>query len=192
MKRSMCIYNFRPDFFEPMPPSRHAFRAILELPVINHEVIGASGRSYPVGIIGQGIDDLYDNDLLTYDDHHSAIEALQNHMRRGIMPGLTRFYSVYSGERVYFTEMVDDVAEMYTLAMNFWDLTDDESENEEPDGVTDLWTGPFRASNIGAMRMYNSPDTVVVSMRVFHDALDRSTDETDDTTMESGENTTEN
>jgi len=156
----------------------------------HHEVLGSNGRSYPCRIVWTCINDLYRHQLLTRDDHDRQISALQDHMYRGTLPGDTRFYSVYSGEHVYWVELVDDLMEMYTMAVNFWDLTDSDEENHEPmidhDVPRDLYAVPF-PTNIGAFRLHMQ---AMMAMDIEEDGID--TDETLNTTQSTAESTTEN
>ncbi|UNI72588.1 MAG: hypothetical protein [Avonheates virus Gas_102] len=169
-------------FFEPYPimPTRISINPYRH--VAYHEIIGGAGTAYPCSVVARCFDDLYDHELFVDNDHHAAMDALTNHMWRGILPGDTRFYSPYSGEYVYFLELVDDVMSMYEMAVNFFDLTDSEEENVEPEAVINLYDRPF-PRNIGAFRLIPGFD-------VMNDAT-WDTDTTLNTTQTSGEDSME-
>ena len=192
MKRSMPTNDpFRPRFFEPMPtlqrvPIRHDDDGT---PVYHDEVIGSSGRAYPCAVIYKCIDDVLDHELITYDQSVHQGQAVADHQYSGILPGSRRFYSPYSGEYVYFVELLDDYIEMYTMAMNFWDLTDSEEENEDPMQVDDLWARPF-PTNIGAFRLYG--EIVRRDSYEMYRTTSETEGETDEDTTDGGESTTEN
>lgn len=134
----------RYPFLQPLPTMASIIR--------NHLVFGLSGREYPCRVIEFCLNDLYDHDLLTRSDYGLQIAALHDHMFRGILPGLRRFYSAYSGEHVLFLELVDDLMEMYIIAANFFDETDDEMEEMDPVEEEDLYAEPH-PTNIGAFRL---------------------------------------
>lgn len=115
-------------------------------------VIGASGNDYPCRTLRMCFYDLRRHGYIYDDDLEQCIDALHNHQFRGIMPGTQRFWSIFSDEWVYFTELVDDVMAMYRLAVNFADLTDDEDEENHNPQEIDLYEVPF-PEDIGRFRL---------------------------------------
>ena len=107
--------------------------------------ITASGKEVSFPILFYCIADLYRDGYMSYDEWHEAYFWIDQYRNGLAMPGGTRFRSAYSGEMVYFPHFLDDLHEMFLLASNWYDLTDDEdaldaiTENPEDDDV-DLWT----------------------------------------------------
>ena len=103
--------------------------------------ITATGREVPFPVLAYSIYDLRVHNKMTMGEWHDAIFWINSYRDGGAMPGDRKFRSPYSGERVLFTQFLDDVFELFHIASGWNDLTDTESEEEEPTGdeVIDLY-----------------------------------------------------
>ena len=136
----------RVHYFATMPTAYHAG----DVPYIRGMVIGASGNEYACYLMRRCFSDLFHHGHYSINEYEMQIEALDDHMFRGILPGDRKFFSVMDNKTKYWPEMIDDVHDMYLLAVNFFDETSDEDE-DSPISVVDLFERDFPV-NIGVFR----------------------------------------
>ncbi|UNI72592.1 MAG: hypothetical protein [Avonheates virus Gas_1078] len=146
--------------FEPAPimPRLVSNDFLQRLDALNFTL--PNGDWVPCKIAHECMRDLYHYGHLDDIMYTEWSDALQDYVYHGIMPGQDRFYSVYTSEYVYFLEMIGDTMEMFNLAMNFWDLTDDEEWLDPAEVVMrdeDLYARPF-PTNIGGFRLIPDRD----------------------------------
>lgn len=113
-------------------------------------ITGKSGKAYSCALLRHCFIDLFRHGHIGTCEMDIYMDALSAHVNDGILPGDTRFFSVMTGSSVYWTTMIDDVMNMYELALNFWELSD--SEDEQAVMVSEPITFP---DNIGVFRMLN-------------------------------------
>lgn len=110
----------------------------------------ACGRNVEFGILQYGLWDLYDTGYLHLQEYCLADYWLRSYKNGGALPGAARFHDVFSGEEVYFLQMLDGVFEMYVAAINNERVNQSSSTTDtEPstDSSVDLWA--VRPSCIG-------------------------------------------
>lgn len=110
----------------------------------------ASGRNVEFGILQYGLWDLYDTGYLHLQEYTLANFWLRSYKDGGALPGAKLFFDCFSGENVFFLQMLDGVFEMYVAAVNNERINQSSSTAEtEPstDDSIDLWT--VRPSCIG-------------------------------------------
>lgn len=110
----------------------------------------ASGRNIEFGILQYGLWDLFDTGYLHLQEYTFANYWLNQYKCGGALPGSARFHDVFSGEDVFFLQMLDGVFEMYVAAVNHERINQSSSTADtEPstDSSVDLWS--VRPSGIG-------------------------------------------
>ena len=80
------------------------------------EAITALGRHVPFALLHWCVNDLMEFQWLTPVEHDNWIYALRGYEFHNVMPGTLRFRSPLSGEAVYFTELMDDLYDMWIVA----------------------------------------------------------------------------
>ena len=121
-----------------------------------HHVVGFTGQAYPVHCVRSCAMDLYHHGHVSRDNLDSQLRALNDHAFNGIMPGDRQFFSYYSRQWMTFVHWIDELIVMYTMAVNWQDVTDDE-EDDGIEIVIDLYDVPF-PTNIGVFSMFNTRD----------------------------------
>ena len=118
--------------------------------------ITASGRDVPFAILHHVIRDLYRTHDLTNLEFYNMNYWIGEYESAGPMPGTRRFRSPFSNDRVLFTQLLDDLYEMFLLATNWEDLTDEEEEAENIDPLMPIEVQLFRAYpiDIGRFAMF--------------------------------------
>lgn len=112
--------------------------------------ITASGRAVEFGILQYALYDLFESNYLHLQEYTLADFWLRSYMNGGALPGGLKFYDVFSGEEVYFLQMLDGLFEMYSAAVNHESInqsTSTASTDPASDDEIELWT--FRPVNIG-------------------------------------------
>lgn len=71
----------------------------------------------------------------------------------GELPGDRRFYSAFSGDSVYWPQLMDELHEMFVTSTNWMDLTDSEDDGSVHVNDENLYSEPY-PTNIGAFRIY--------------------------------------
>lgn len=154
--------------------------------VIRHNsVVGANGRHYPTGPFLHSIRDLYHYGYITNNEANRQITVTYRYMYNGDVNVGTDFYSVYSGELVNFGQLIDDNMEMWIMAKNLGDTTDDEDDDEDVDMETDLYSGPY-PTNIGMCRLYGP---ILIDMEPIN--ISQVTETTEDLTESDAEDVIE-
>ena len=164
-----------------MPPRAPIFEQMPTLQVVRnggHLFYDTHGRSISESHLQYAAHDLCRHRHLSHGDRAAIMGAIIDATERNTLPGFTRFYSPYSGEHVFWPELIGDIIEMWTMAVNFMDLTDSEDEDDDIMRDIDIWARPY-PDNIGVFRLswdhpMNYSDTVT------------------ENTTDSGESTTEN
>ena len=93
--------------------------------------ITSSGREIEFPILGYIIYDLVVHGHITGMEYAEMLYWINSYREGGAMPGTRLFRSPLSDEPVKFVYLLDDLLEMWHLANNWADLTDDE-ENSDP------------------------------------------------------------
>jgi len=91
--------------------------------------IAASGREIDFPILGYITYDLRYHNRISYGEFVELTYWINQYRDGGAMPGDRKFRSPFSHERVLFRQLIDDFIDMWHLATNWEDLTDDEEEN---------------------------------------------------------------
>jgi hypothetical protein len=118
--------------------------------------IARSGREIDFPVLGYILYDLRHFNRVNYGWYTEVLYWVNSYRDGGAMPGDRKFVSPYTGERVLFTQLLDDFIDMWHYACNWDDLTDEEEENsgEMLTGVEDI--DLFRAwpVDIGRFRLF--------------------------------------
>lgn len=100
--------------------------------------ITASGREIEFPILGYICHDLRAHGHITFEEYSEMHYWIESYRSGGAMPGLQRFRSPFTNEMVYFVHLLDDLLEMWQIASNWADLTDDEDDQESLTGEEDI------------------------------------------------------
>lgn len=119
--------------------------------------VTASGADFSCSLLRDCILDLHRYQYIDDDEYRAQMEALDNLVLLGALPGSTRFWSVYSYERVFWPQLVEEMRWLYAIAVNNNDQTQSDEENQDPNVSIDLYDDEDFPVNIGqwAMRDLN-------------------------------------
>lgn len=138
----------RPEFFE--------FFNMPSAVLIHHDVIpSANGIPVETSLLHQINNDLFEFGWHSLLEHEKLNYWLRQYETGGAMPGTMTFRSVYTGEWVGFLFLIDDLYNMYNLAANWYDITEDE-ESDHPSDEEDDWVvvlTPNFPANLGRFNM---------------------------------------
>jgi len=121
---------------------------------IPEEAVSAQGRTIPFPVLGYILNDLRDHDHISVAEYERMVYWINSYMEGGALPGNERFVSPFTKEVVTFPWLIEDLIEMWQIASNWIDLTDDEDENDSLLGNEDIDLFQSWPVDIGRVCLY--------------------------------------
>ena len=140
--RIVCSHKFKMPVHLSNPTARAT--------VLNDHLMfyDTEGNGISCDMLDRCVYDLIIHEHISHEQAYDIARAMNECADHGVLPGMDRFYSPWSRTLVMWPRFISDIIALYTLAVNFADMTDSEEENTDPNSVIDLWEAEF-PTNIG-------------------------------------------